>query len=220
TNVLQLAVLRLLMGALGGFTAVALALASMSTPPERTTQSIAMVQSVQLLSLMVGPALGGLIADHFGIRAAFFGSSGLAVVAGLNMLLMDHEPRAYEQYRQKRQAAGTKASLRTMLQTPGFVPILFVLFVGTFTNRRYQPLIPIFIASIVPSQDAVASLTGFILAGGALAAALSANAGSRLVSYFTHAQVLLVALLVCACGSSLMVFSHNALQFGLLRVAV
>ena len=220
TDVWQLAGLRLLMGALGGFTAVALALASMSAPPERTTRSIALVQSVQILSLMVGPALGGLMADHLGIRAAFFGSSALAVVAGLNMLLMYRDPRAYELHRQKRQATGTQASFRTILQTPCFVPILFVLFAGTFTNRSYQPLIPLFVASVAPSQDAVASLTGFIVAGGALAATLSANVASRLVPRFTHAQILLVSLLMCACGSALMVLSHNAQQFGLLRVAV
>src|SRR5215813_3631542 len=115
TDVWQLAGLRLLMGALGGFTAVALTLASLSAPPERTTRSIALVQSVQILSLMVGPALGGLMADHLGIRAAFFGSSALAVVAGLNMLLMYRDPRAYELQRQKRQATGTQASFRTIL---------------------------------------------------------------------------------------------------------
>jgi DHA1 family multidrug resistance protein-like MFS transporter len=43
TNVWQLGMLRLMMGALGGFTAVALAMASLSAPPERTTRSIALV---------------------------------------------------------------------------------------------------------------------------------------------------------------------------------
>ena len=90
TSVWQLALLRLLMGTLGGFTAVALALASLSAPPEYLTRAIAMAQSTQILGLMVGPALGGLLADHFGIRAAFVGSSGLAVIAGLNMLLVYH----------------------------------------------------------------------------------------------------------------------------------
>jgi predicted MFS family arabinose efflux permease len=41
---------------------------------------------------MVGPALGRLLADHVGIRAAFVGASGLALVARLNMLLLYREP--------------------------------------------------------------------------------------------------------------------------------
>src|SRR5438552_6334293 len=102
-DVWQLAVLRLLMGALGGFTAVALTMASLSAPPERATRAIALVQSAQILGQMVGPAFGGLMADHWGIRAAFWGSSGLAVVAGGNMLLMYQEsPASTQQRRQRR----------------------------------------------------------------------------------------------------------------------
>jgi DHA1 family multidrug resistance protein-like MFS transporter len=219
-DVWQLAVLRLLMGALGGFTAVALTLASLSAPPERTTRAIALVQSAQILGQMVGPAFGGLMADHFGIRAAFFGSSGLAVVAGVNMLLMYQESPAYTQQRRPGRPGGTRMRFRDILWTPRFVPILGVLFVGTFTNRSYQVLIPLFVASTVASQGAVASVTGVIVAGGALAATLSANMASRLVLYFTHAQVLVVALIACACGSGLLVGSHTALQFGLLRVII
>jgi DHA1 family multidrug resistance protein-like MFS transporter len=116
TSVWQLGLLRLLMGTLGGFTAVALALASLSSAPEYLTRAIAMAQSTQILGLMVGPALGGLLADHFGIRAAFVGSGGLAVVAGLNMLLVYHEPRSSAPQRQTR----PKVSLRAA-PDPGFV---------------------------------------------------------------------------------------------------
>ena len=219
-DVWQLAVLRLLMGALGGFTAVALTLASLSAPPEQTTRAIALVQSAQILGQMVGPAFGGLMADHWGIRAAFFGSSGLAVVAGVNMLLMYQESPASMQQRRQQRTGRTRMRFRDILWTPRFLPILGVLFVGTFTNRSYQALIPLFVASTVSSQGAVASVTGVIVAGGALTATLSANLASRLVAYFPHAQVLVVALVACACGSGLLVGSHTALQFGLLRVAV
>jgi MFS family permease len=216
TSAWQLAVLRLLMGTLGGFTAVALALASLSAPPEYLTRAIAMAQSTQILGLMVGPALGGLLADHFGIRASFVGSSALAIIAGLNMLLVYHEPRSAAPQRKTR----PKGSLQALLRTPGFVPILVVLFAGSFTDRSYQPLVPLFVASLVPADGAVASLTGIIVAGGALAAALSANAASRLVPRFTHAQVLRAALMACICGSALMAFSHTVWQLGWLRVAV
>jgi MFS transporter, DHA1 family, multidrug resistance protein len=216
TTVWQLALLRLLMGMLGGFTAVALALASMSSPPEYLTRAIAMAQSTQILGLLVGPALGGLLADHFGIRAAFIGSSGLAVIAGLNMLVVYHEPRSSAPQRRTR----PKASLQALIRTPGFVPILVVLFAGSFTDRSYQPLIPLLVASLVPADGAVASLTGIIVAGGALAAALSANAASRLVPRFTHAQVLWGALVACMFGATLMAFSHTWWQLALLRVSV
>jgi MFS family permease len=220
TDVWQLAGLRLLMGALGGFTAVALTLASLSAPPEQTTRAIALVQSAQILGQMLGPAFGGLMADYWGIRAAFWGSSALAVVAGCNMLLMYQEAPAYTQQRRQRRTSGTRMRLRDILATPAFVPLLVVLFVGTFAQRSYQPLIPLFVASTGAAPGTVASVTGMIVAGGALTATLSANLASRLVVSFPHAQVLVVTLLACAGGSALLAWSHTALQFGLLRVAV
>src|SRR5207253_8938353 len=124
------------------------------------------------------------------------------------------------QQRRQRQTGGTSLRWRDILKTPGFVPILVVLFVGTFAQRSYQPLIPLFVASMGSAPGSVASVTGMIVAGGALAATLSANLASRLVVHVPHARVLVVALGACACGSGLLVCSHTALQFGLLRVAI
>jgi MFS transporter, DHA1 family, tetracycline resistance protein len=132
------------------------------------------------------------------------------------MLLFYREPQSSSQHRKTR----PKASLRALLRTSGFVPILVVLFAGSFTDRSYQTLVPLFVTSMASAHAALASVTGIIVASGALAAALSANAASRLVPRWTHAQVLGVALLASACGSTLMGFSHTALQFGVWRVIV
>ena len=75
-------------------------------------------------------------------------------------------------------------------------------------------------ASTGAAPGTVASVTGLIVAGGALAATLSVNLASRLVGYVPHARVLVVALSACAGGSALLVWSHTALQCGLLRVAL
>jgi hypothetical protein len=72
------------------------------------------------------------MADHWGIRAAFWGSSGLVVVAGCNMLCMYQEAPVYTQQRRQRRTSGTRMRFRDILATPGFVLLLAVLFVGTF----------------------------------------------------------------------------------------
>ena len=94
--------------------------------------------------------------------------------------------------------------------------VLFVAFVGFYFSSPFLPLLVRHLG--VTDLRAVASLTGVIVAGGALAAALSANAASQLLRRWTHAQVLGVALLASACGSALMGFSQTALQFGVWRV--
>jgi DHA1 family multidrug resistance protein-like MFS transporter len=219
-DVLQFAVLRFTMGALGGFTSVAMALASMSTPPDRTTRAIGLVQSAHILGLMVGPALGGIVADRLGLRAAFVGSSIIAAAAGVNMLILYREPQEFTKQRARSRAGGAKAGFRDILRTPFFIPILLVLFAANFTDRSFQALVPLFVASLDPANVAVASLTGFIVAGGSLAGTVSANAAGRFVPRFTHAQALFVALIASAVLCVVMASSQTVLQFGLLRLAV
>jgi DHA1 family multidrug resistance protein-like MFS transporter len=91
TSVEQLFVARVVQGLFAGFTPMAMALASVSAPRERVSASIGMVQSAQLLSVAVGPAVGGYIASHFGIRYAFFVTAALCAVALLALILLFHE---------------------------------------------------------------------------------------------------------------------------------
>ena len=72
TSVEQLFAARVLQGLFAGFTPMAMAVASVSAPREKVPTAIGMVQSAQLLSAAVGPAAGGYVASHFGIRYAFF----------------------------------------------------------------------------------------------------------------------------------------------------
>src|SRR5262245_38194754 len=91
TSVTQLFLLRLLMGLFAGFTPMAMALASISAPRDRVPAAIGMVQSAQLLSVAVGPAIGGYVASHFGIRYSFFATAGLCALALLGLVVLFEE---------------------------------------------------------------------------------------------------------------------------------
>ena len=82
-NVYQLFALRLLLGMVGGFGALSLALASAAAPRERVGEAIASIQTAQLLSGVGGPLIGGLVADTFGLRPSFFFGAALCGLAFL-----------------------------------------------------------------------------------------------------------------------------------------
>lgn len=220
TDAWHLAVLRLGMGLLGGFTTVAAAMASMSSPPERTTRSIALVQSAQIVSLVVGPALGGIMADHLGIRATFLGSAALAGFAFVTMLVLYRDPVAVQQARTRAAQGGPRPGFWEILKTPCFLPLLLVLIVGNFTDRAFQPLVPLFVPGLDVPATSVASTSGFIVAAGAVAATFSANAAGRLVQRFTHTQLLFVSQILAAIGCALIALTQTAWQFGILRTEV
>jgi len=66
TSVEQLLVTRILQGLFAGFSPMAMAVASVSAPREKVSLAIARVQGAQLISVAVGPAIGGLVASHLG----------------------------------------------------------------------------------------------------------------------------------------------------------
>src|SRR6266852_1481950 len=95
TSVTQLFVARLLQGIFAGFSVMAMALASVSCPRDKVPVAIGRVQSAQLLSVAVGPAVGGYVASHFGLRYAFFVTAGMCAIAlgGLILLFNESRPR-------------------------------------------------------------------------------------------------------------------------------
>src|SRR5207249_4458372 len=91
TSVQQLFVARLLMGLFAGFTPMAMAVASVSAPRDKASVAIARVQGAQLLSVVVGPAVGGIVASHLGIRPAFYVTAAMCVVALIALIFLFQE---------------------------------------------------------------------------------------------------------------------------------
>ena len=91
TSVEQFFAARLLQGLFAGFTPMAMALASVSAPKDRVPTAIGMVQSAQIMSVAVGPAVGGYVASHFGIRYAFFATAVLCAVALVVLMVLFRE---------------------------------------------------------------------------------------------------------------------------------
>jgi DHA1 family multidrug resistance protein-like MFS transporter len=70
---------------------MAMALASVSAPRDKTSVAIARVQGAQLLSVVVGPAVGGIVASHLGIRPAFYVTAAMCVVALIALIFLFQE---------------------------------------------------------------------------------------------------------------------------------
>jgi MFS family permease len=94
TSVHQLLIARIVQGLFAGFSPMAMAVASVSAPRDKVSVAIARVQGAQLLSVAVGPAVGGVVASRLGIRPAFFVTAGLCAVSliALIMLFREAEP--------------------------------------------------------------------------------------------------------------------------------
>ncbi|HJR56451.1 MAG TPA: TCR/Tet family MFS transporter [Rhizomicrobium sp.] len=69
------------------------------SPPEKRAANFGMVGAAFGLGFILGPALGGLLGEHFGLRVPFFVAGGLAAANGLFGLLVLKESLPVERRR-------------------------------------------------------------------------------------------------------------------------
>lgn len=86
-DVYQLVLFRLLQGGISGFIASALALVSTNTPKERIGYALGILQSSTAAGMVLGPFIGGILADTIGYREIFFLTALLCVTGGVVVLL-------------------------------------------------------------------------------------------------------------------------------------
>lgn len=191
TSVQQLLAARVIQGFFAGFTPMAMALASVSAPVNRVPTVIAMLQSAQLLSNAVGPAAGGYVASHFGIRYAFFVTAGMCALALIALIVLFREiapGRAAE-----RQAP--RFRMRDVIRHPNFPVVVALLLIAQFLDRGLALLIPLQVAQL-PGVTAIAAISGTIISTAAVAATVSSNVAARLTRGIPAAQLLMLALII------------------------
>src|SRR5262249_49276923 len=157
-------------GLFAGFTPMVMALASVSAPRDRVPAAIGMVQSAQLLSVAVGPAIGGYVASHFGIRYAFFATAALCALAllGLIRLFQEIPHGAWDGAR----VPPPRMPLRRVLAFPHFTVVVALLLIAQFLDRGLGLLIPLQVAQM-PGVEKFAATAGAIVSIGAIAATTS-----------------------------------------------
>jgi DHA1 family multidrug resistance protein-like MFS transporter len=90
-NVFQLVLFRFLQGAISGFIASALALVATNTPKEKIGYALGLLQSATAGGMVLGPLVGGLLADTVGYRPIFFITAGLCAAGGCVVWKAVHE---------------------------------------------------------------------------------------------------------------------------------
>jgi MFS family permease len=212
-SVQQLFLARVIMGFFAGFTPMVMALATVSAPRDRVPAAIGMVQSAQLLSVAVGPAIGGYVASHFGIRYAFFATAGLCALALIGLILMFDE---VEGAPGSPGPATARMPLRSVFEYPHFAAIMALLFIAQFLDRALALLIPLQVAHM-PDLERIAATSGAIISIGAIAATASANGAARLAREIPAARLLLIGLVAGGPLCAAMAFARGWVTLLVLR---
>ena len=185
---------RLAVGLFAGFGAMSMALAVSLGPREQIGRAIGLIQAAQFLPLAIGPPIGGLISDAFGLRANFVLTGILLIPPALLLLFMVQENVYDAPHDRSGGKAGARGSLLGALLLPGFAAVLGITFMGRFTDRALPPILPLYLVELETPSTQIATVTGLIVSIGAVAATISSMLFGRLAHPGNTRRLLLLSL--------------------------
>lgn len=199
-NVWQLAILRAIQGMITGTVPAATTLVASATPRERSGYALGLLQTAVWTGASVGPLLGGLVADTWGYRAAFWVTGSLLFLAGLTVWRFVEEDFQPPAHQKEGSSDGFWDGLKLVVHDRGLVSIFGIRFMVRTAVRLMGPILPLFIQSLVPPTARVATITGLISGVGAAASAIGAVTLGRASDWLGYRRV----LLACAVGTAIL----------------
>ena len=212
---LQLLIIRVLQGAMGGTIAAAITIVATETPEDNLGTALGLMQTVQFLGQAVGPVLGGILADALGYRAVFPIASSLMVVSLMATVALVRERNPVSAKRRAKAQVG-KAALRTVL-TRTTVVLLICIGIIRFGTLVQNPVIPLYIQNLAADQSRLATLAGTVTSITALTSALAAFMVGKLGDRYGQKLVLIVSIALIALFFIPQAFVSTVGQLMLLR---
>ncbi|EOT1757297.1 multidrug efflux MFS transporter [Citrobacter koseri] len=195
TNVWQLFLLRGVMGLTSGYIPNAMALVASQVPRERSGWALSTLSTAQISGVIGGPLMGGVIADHIGLRAVFFITATLLMASFLVTLFLIKE--GVRPTLKKSERLSGKAVFAS-LPYPGLViSLFFTTMVIQLCNGSISPILALFIKSMLPDSTNIAFLSGLIASVPGVSALISAPRLGKLGDRIGTERILM-ATLVCA----------------------
>lgn len=190
TTIWQFVGLRLLAGIAGGYSSGATILIAVQTPRAKSAWALGLLSSGLMAGNLLGPLVGGMLPPLIGIRATFWGASVLIFGAFLATALLVRE-------------APRPMSLPKNTPTDGWSNIahkgvvLAMLMAGLLlyvANMAIQPIITIYVGSLISDPTRVTFVAGIVMASAALGSILSASLLGKVGDRIGHSTIIIVGL--------------------------
>ncbi|CAI2430093.1 multidrug efflux MFS transporter [Serratia plymuthica] len=214
THVYQLFALRALMGLTSGYIPNAMALVASQVPRDKSGWALGTLSTGPVSGVIVGPLLGGLMADHLGLRVVFFVTAGLMFVSFLITLFLIKERRVEVK-------KADRLSGKAVFQSLPYPALIVTLFISTLmiqlANSSISPILTLFIKDLSGDSGNIAFISGMVAAVPGIAALVSAPRLGRLGDRIGTARILMAALGLTTLLFAIMAWVQTPLQLGILR---
>lgn len=213
-NIWQFLALRAVLGLLGGFIPNANALIATQVPRNRSGWALGTLSKGGVSGALIGPLIGGLLADQYGLRPVFYITAAVLLVCFILTLLCVKEQFTPVQKKDMLHARQVFAALKS----PKLILSLFVTtMIIQIATGSIAPILTLYVRDLAGNIHNLAFVSGLIASVPGVAALMSAPRLGKLGDRIGPERILVVMLIVSVLLLIPMAFVQTPWQLGVLR---
>jgi len=188
----QLIFLRTVQGGVSGFVAASNALVTASIPPDRMGTALGVLQTSLTAGGIIGPLIGGALADLVGYRNVFLITGAMCYAAAVVVLRgVQEEARPA---RARSGGPGVLANLGTFLGSPALRTTGLLLCTTQIAIMSVEPIFAVYVSTLRVPPDRVATVAGVLFAVAGFTSMLGAPLWGRIADRAGEQRVLALTL--------------------------
>ncbi|WP_422527894.1 multidrug efflux MFS transporter MdtG [Serratia fonticola] len=213
-NIWQFLALRAVLGLLGGFIPNANALIATQVPRHRSGWALGTLSTGGVSGALIGPLIGGLLADQYGLRPVFFITAMVLFICFLLTLFCVREQFTPVQKKDMLHARQVFASLKS----PKLILSLFVTtMIIQIATGSIAPILTLYVRELAGNISNLAFVSGLIASVPGVAALMSAPRLGKLGDRIGPERILVFMLVFSVLLLIPMAFVQTPWQLGVLR---
>jgi MFS transporter, DHA1 family, multidrug resistance protein len=209
----QILALRILQGLLSGFIPGAIALIGTNTPSEKVGYALSMMSSASASGMILGPLIGGAIAELAGNRWAF-GTGG--IIVGLATFLIIFWVKE-ENFKPSKVKGSIINDFKVALNNRPFLLVVILTLVTSCSIMTIDPLLPLYIADLSSGSKYQSMLTGLVIALPGIASVIFAPRWGKWADKVGFQRVLFIGLLGGGLGMLAQILVSQIWGFSMIR---
>ncbi len=190
-TVYQLVALRFLQGTISGYYSAAITLIATQSPKNRSGWALGTLSTGAVAGMLLGPLLGGALAETLGIRNVFFAIGALLLIAFFAALLFVNENFTPSE----KKADDFRTVWRALPHQQLTVAMFMTSLIMQLALMSIQPILTVYISELSNGVGPIAMLSGMAFAASGLASILAAPRLGALADRIGPPKVMVGALL-------------------------
>ncbi|SER61298.1 Predicted arabinose efflux permease, MFS family [Gracilibacillus ureilyticus] len=196
TNVYQLFILRFFMGFFSGFISMSQAFISTQTPKHIAGKVLGTLQTGNVTGSLLGPLIGGVLADSIGYAATFQLTSITLFAASCFVLLGIKEIRVEKPPGEKANYSSA-AVLKHIIYQPVLVMVMVVSMFVQIANFSIQPILSLYVDQIHGSAN-IAFFSGIAFSAAGLGNLFMSRSWGKLADRVGYEKIIILLVILSA----------------------